>query len=89
MYRLENTAVFIMAVAPFTGARVETSLGNDLCQAGQSLPSRERELKLQGSLSTHLIFYVAPFTGARVETKVVVSVARYALACRSLHGSAS
>ena len=69
MYRLENTAVFIIAVAPFTGARVETNinaipkLSDDVAPfTGARVETNQENKRIDKMIQ------VAPFTGARVET---------------------
>ena len=55
-------------VAPFTGAWIETTEKPLWPQKPESLPSRERGLKRQGTPQQKADLLVAPFTGAWIET---------------------
>ena len=57
-----------MQVAPTTGAWIETSPVSLYILFNQSLPPRERGLKLSVILVTSYCIKVAPTTGAWIET---------------------
>ena len=60
---------YAVAVAPFTGAWIETYYGfYIIIEWLASLPSRERGLKLHRLVVDRDTLYVAPFTGAWIET---------------------
>ena len=55
-------------VAPFAGAWIETCISSGYRPYLQSLPSRERGLKLYVADNIVFAFLVAPFAGAWIET---------------------
>jgi len=66
----------IDAVAPFTGAWIETRNSTRLPEGWMSRPSRARGLKRAGfGPLTRVV--VAPFTGAWIETGCVTSATAY------------
>ena len=73
------------AVAPFTGAWIETRYSKKLSVGIASLPSRGRGLKHRKKSSQDCCLDVAPFTGAWIETYNLRIHCEEHL-CRSLHG---
>ena len=73
-------------VAPFAGAWIEINLKHQRNQVEQSLPSRERGLKLQRKTLRKTLKKVAPFAGAWIEICITL-IHFIILLSRSLRGS--
>ena len=76
-----------IVVAPLAGARIEIGYMLRQLRDPESLPSRERGLKLQSPHNADLCLPVAPLAGARIEIlqRMVHETKAH---CRSPRGSA-
>ena len=66
--RLQAARLQQVAVAPFTGAGIETTLDCNAADVVSLPPSRGQELKRILCMTKDLLKAVAPFTGAGIET---------------------
>ena len=62
-------------VAPLAGARIEIMAAILCGTTAESLPSRERGLKLSISIHSRSLYCVAPLAGARIEISSAVPIA--------------
>ena len=75
-----------LPVAPFAGAWIEINNSESVVVLNESLPSRERGLKLFVDATHEGLGFVAPFAGAWIEI-VLYGIGSTVGICRSLRGS--
>ena len=71
-----KSVFFIVWVAPYVGAWIETHNDVFSCAPGMSHPTWVRGLKLCYPCKDGVVLFVAPYVGAWIETPMIIQVIR-------------